>query len=45
LKDITDELVADTKKIIDIDEDMTKIFKAISENLGIIKWLKEHLKG
>lgn len=45
LNEITDELIADTKKIMNIDEHMTKIFKAVADNLSIIKWLKEHLKG
>lgn len=45
LQDITDDLISDTQKVMSITDDMKKIFKAVSENLNILQWLKKHLKG
>jgi len=45
LQDITDDLILDTQKVMSITDDMKKIFKAVSENLNILQWLKKHLKG
>ena len=45
LNEITDDLIEDTKKIANVTDEMKNIFKAVSNNLDILKWLKEHLKG
>ena len=32
-------------KVMNISSEMTRIFKAVSDNLNILQWLKGHLKG
>ena len=46
LKGIDDDLIADTEKVKSMnDDDTKKIFKAVADNLNILKWLKKSLKG
>jgi len=46
LNEITDELITDTEKVKAMnDDDTKKIFKAVADNLNILKWLKENLDG
>ncbi|XP_066922902.1 E3 ubiquitin-protein ligase rnf213-alpha-like [Clytia hemisphaerica] len=44
LKEITEELIADTDKVMQVSPEMKQVFKAVADNLPLLKWLKEHLK-
>uniref|UniRef100_A0A7M5U071 RZ-type domain-containing protein n=1 Tax=Clytia hemisphaerica TaxID=252671 RepID=A0A7M5U071_9CNID len=44
LNAITDDLIKDTKKVINTSDEMKQIFKAVAHNLNILQWLKRHLK-
>ena len=45
LNEVTDKLIEDTKKVMEISPHMKKTFKAVADNLSILKWLNKHLKG
>lgn len=45
LKDIGKDLVRDTEKLLQINDNMNKVFQAVSNSLGILRWLRDNLKG
>ena len=45
LKDIREDLIRDTEKLLQITPNMRKVFKAVCNSLNILIWLKENLKG
>lgn len=45
LKELDEDVVADSQKLLGVSEDMIKILETVSKCLPIIQWLRQNLNG